>query len=78
MAPDSEDPKRSNVFKGSAGLIVAVGVVVGMSLAFPAYRWFFIISVGIGLLAFGILQIWHKLRPLKEEDVGKKRPLGLD
>jgi peptidoglycan biosynthesis protein MviN/MurJ (putative lipid II flippase) len=78
MAPDSDGPKYGSVFKGSAGLIVAVGVVVGVSIAFPAYRWFFILSVGIGVLAAGILQLWHKLRPLKEEDINNKRPLGLD
>jgi peptidoglycan biosynthesis protein MviN/MurJ (putative lipid II flippase) len=66
------------MFKGSTGLIIAICVVAGVSIAFPAYRWFFLISVGIGVLAAGILQLWHRFRPLKEEDIGNKRPLGLD
>jgi len=45
--------------------------------AFPAYRWFFAISVGIGLGVALILFLWHKLRPITEEDVENKRPLGL-
>ena len=78
MAADSENGKGSNVFKGSAGLIVAVAVVVGVSIAFPAYRWFFLISIGIGVVIAGGLYLWHRLRPLKEEDINNKRPLGLD
>jgi peptidoglycan biosynthesis protein MviN/MurJ (putative lipid II flippase) len=78
MSPDPENGERSSVFKGSIGLIVSIAVVVIVSITFPAYRWFILISVGIGLLAAGILQLWHKLRPLKEEDVNNKRPLGLD
>ena len=66
------------MFKGSTGLLIAVAVVVGVSIAFPAYRWFFIISVAIGLAVAGALFLWHRFRPLKEEDVENKRPLGLD
>ncbi len=78
MAADGESNQRSSVFKGSAGLIVAVAVVVGVSIAFPAYRWFFLISIGIGVVIAGGLYLWHRLRPLKEEDIDHKRPLGLD
>ena len=64
--------------KGSAGLIVAVAVVVILLVAFPAYRWFFFISLGIGLAVWGILQLWHRYRPINERDVkDNKRPLGL-
>jgi hypothetical protein len=66
------------MFKGSTGLLIAVAVVVGVSIAFPAYRWFFLISVGIGVAVAGGLFLWHRMRPLKEDDVEKKRPLGLD
>lgn len=78
MSPDSPNHHRRNVFKGSAGLIIAVGVVVAVCIAFPAYRWFILISVGIGVVAAGILTLWHRLHPLKEDDIEKKRPLGLD
>ena len=68
-------PKAS--FRGPAGLIVAVAVVAIVLIAFPAYRWFFLISVGIGIVVAGILFLWHKLRPIRDEDVENKRPLGL-
>jgi fatty acid desaturase len=77
MEPDPQ-PSHSRIsFKGTAGLIVAVAVVVILLIAFPAYRWFFAISVGIGVGVALILFIWHKLRPIREEDVENKRPLGL-
>jgi MFS family permease len=65
--------------KGSMGLIVAV-VVVGILLIWlPAYRWFFLVSVLIGIGVAAILFFWHKYRPLKEQDVQQpKKPLGLD
>jgi MFS family permease len=63
--------------KGSAGLIVAVVVVAILLIALPAYRWFFLISVLIGLVIAGALTLWYKLHPLKEQDVHPKRPLGL-
>jgi len=63
--------------KGSAGLIVAVVVVAVLLIMLPAYRWFFLISVLIGLVIAGGLALWHKLRPIEEQDVEHKRPLGL-
>lgn len=76
MAPETiEEPRGYR--KGTAGVLVAVLVVIGVSIAFPAYRWFILISVGIGGLVAAILFFWHKFRPLKEEDVNHKRPLGL-
>jgi uncharacterized membrane protein YqjE len=77
MEPDagSRQPKIS--LKGSTGLIVAVAVVVILLIMLPAYRWFFLISVGIGIVVAGILYLWRKYRPIKEEDVEHKRPLGL-
>ncbi len=68
-------PKAS--FKGPIGLIVAVATVAVVLIAFPAYRWFFLISLGIGLMVAAILFLWHKLRPIREEDVENKHPLGL-
>ena len=65
-------------FKGKAGLIVAVAVVVGLLIGFPAYRWFFVISLGIGVLVAAILFLWHRIRPVRAEDVEDKRPLKLD
>ena len=39
--------------RGSAGLIVAIAVVATLLIALPAYRWFFLISVLIGLVIAG-------------------------
>jgi len=75
---EPESGRRSGFsLKGSAGLIVAVVVVAILLIALPAYRLFFLISVLIGLVIAGGLTLWHKLHPLKEEDIGPKRPLGL-
>ena len=70
-------PRFQFGIKGSAGLVVAIAVVAVLLIALPAYRWFFLISVLIGLIIAGGLTLWHRLRPIKEEDVHNKRPLGL-
>jgi hypothetical protein len=63
--------------RGTAALITAALIVAITLIWLPAYRIFFAISVGIGVLVAGGLFLWHKLRPVREEDVNKKRPLGL-
>jgi 4-amino-4-deoxy-L-arabinose transferase-like glycosyltransferase len=76
MEPNLHQPKVS--FRGATGLIVAVAVVAMLLISFPAYRWFFLISLGIGLVVAAGLFLWHKLRPIRGEDVeNNKRPLGL-
>jgi MFS family permease len=70
-------PRLSLGLQGSAALVVAIAVVAVLLIALPAYRWFFLISVLIGLVIAGGLTLWHRLRPIKEEDVHNKRPLGL-
>jgi MFS family permease len=68
--------------RGSAGLFVAIAVAVILLISFPAYRWVFLItlliSLGIGIVVAGILFLWRKYVPLKEEEIENKRPLGLD
>lgn len=76
MEPDSKS-RFGFSLKGSAGLMVAVAVVAVLLIALPAYRWFFLISVLIGLVIAGGLALWHKLHPIEEQDVETKRPLGL-
>jgi hypothetical protein len=76
MEPESGGRYRFSL-KGSAGLIVAVAVVSILLIALPAYRWFFLISVLIGVVIAGGLALWHRLRPIKEVEVHNKRPLGL-
>jgi Na+/melibiose symporter-like transporter len=78
MEPNFKAGGSRASFSGATGLIVAVGVVVVLLIALPAYRWFFLISVGIGLLVAGILFLWYRFRPVREEDIeNNKRPLGL-
>jgi hypothetical protein len=78
MEPNPPAGETRSFFRGAAALTVAVVVVSILLVGLPAYRWFFLISLGIGLLVAGILALWHKFRPLKEEDIEHKRPLGLD
>lgn len=63
--------------RGSASLCVAVAVVAIVLVWLPAYRWFFVISVLIGIVIAAGLALWHKYAPIKEKDLENKRPLGL-
>lgn len=63
--------------KGTTGLIIAALIVGVVLIAFPAYRVFFGISVGIGVVVAGILYLRNKYRPITDKDVDHKRPLGL-
>ena len=63
--------------KGSAALLVAIAVVAILLIGLPAYRWFFLISLLIGIVIAGGLTLWHRLHPIKDQDVEDKRPLGL-
>jgi hypothetical protein len=70
-------PEPKKFLQGKAGLLVTIIVVATLLIALPAYRLFFLISVGIGLAIAGGLTLWYRLKPLKEEDIHSKRPLGL-
>ena len=75
---EPESPSRFGFsLRGSASLVVALVVVAVLLIALPAYRWFFLISVLIGLVIAGGLTLWHRLHPIEEQDVDNKRPLGL-
>lgn len=63
--------------RGAGALLVAVAIVGTLLVMLPAYRWFFLISVAIGIVVAGVLYLWNKYRPIKEEEVDHKRPLGL-
>ena len=78
MEPSSPSTKSKVSLKGTAGLIIAVAVVAAVLIAWPVYRWFFMVSVGIGLGVAAGLFLWHKLRPITEKDVENKKPLGLE
>lgn len=80
MKFDSTASDSRSFLKGPASLIIAVALVTLLLLFLPAYRWFFLISVGIGLVLAGGIYIWNKLNPITEvkEEENNKRPLGLD
>jgi len=64
--------------KSKTSLFVAIAVVAVVLIFFPAYRWFFVVSLVIGLVVAGILYLRNKYVPVKEKDVhNDKRPLGL-
>jgi hypothetical protein len=63
--------------RGTAALVTAVVIVAATLIWLPAYRLFFALSVGIGVLVAAALYLWHKFRPVREEDIENKRPLGL-
>lgn len=63
--------------RGTAALLTAAVIVVATLIWLPAYRLFLGISVGIGVLIAGGIHFWHKLRPVSEEHIHNKRPLGL-
>jgi len=64
--------------KGSTGLLVAAAIMLIVLIAFPAYRVFFAISVAIGVVVALLLYLRNKYRPIRDEEVDTKRPLGLD
>jgi hypothetical protein len=70
-------PRLAIHVRGTTGLIVAAGIILVVLVAFPAYRVFFAISLGIGIIVAGILYLRNKYRPIRDEDVNNKRPLGL-
>jgi hypothetical protein len=69
-------PRRH--LRGSTSLVAVAAVILILLIWLPAYRWFFLISLGIGGMVAGILYFWNKYRPIKEKDIENKRPLGLD
>ena len=63
--------------RGTAALATAVLIIAITLIWLPAYRIFFAISVGIGILVAGGLYLWHRFRPVRDDDISPKRPLGL-
>jgi hypothetical protein len=76
MEPETNSRSRFGL-KGSAGLIVAIGVVAVLLIMLPVYRLFFLISVLVGAVIAGGLTVWYRLHPIEERDMETKRPLGL-
>jgi hypothetical protein len=70
-------PRRSYL-RGGVSLLIAAALVFTLLIWLPAYRWFFLGSLGIGIVVAAILYLWNKYKPVKPEDVENKRPLGLE
>ena len=64
--------------KGRTSLLIAAAIITAVLVGFPAYRVFFAISVGIGIIVAALLYLRNKYRPIRDEDVDTKRPLGLE
>jgi len=65
-------------FKGTAALLIALAVVIILLIAYPPYHLFFAISLGIGLVIAGGLQLYYRLVPPRLKEAENKRPLGLE
>ena len=73
---EPEAPRR--YLRGSTSLTAVAALILVLLIWLPAYRWFFLISLGIGGIVAAILYFWNKYRPIKEKDIENKHPLGLD
>jgi len=63
--------------RGTAAVITAAVIVAVTLIWLPAYRLFFAISVGIGVVIACGIHLWHKYWPVREDEAENKRPLGL-
>jgi hypothetical protein len=77
MSADDPFTTRGFGVKGRTGLLAAAAIVAVLLVSFPAYRVFFLLSLGVGVVIAGGLYLYHRLRPLMEVDIDNKRPLGL-
>ena len=64
--------------KGTTGLAIAAVIMIAVLIAFPAYRIFLAISLGIGIVVALILHLRNRYLPIDDKEVDNKRPLGLD
>ena len=81
MQPDYNSlmlPRMTVRVKGTTGLLVAAALITVFLVYVPAYRLFFLISLGLGVVIAAILYLRNKYVPVKEKDVENKRPLGLE
>jgi hypothetical protein len=74
---NSEPEATTRFLRGGVSLIVVATLVFILLVWLPAYRRCFLGSLGIGIMVAAVLYFWNKHRPVKEEDIEDKRPLGL-
>ena len=63
--------------KGTAAIAIAAAIVAVAFIWLPAYRIFFLISIRAAVIVAAGLRVWHKIRPVRDNDVENKRPLEL-
>jgi len=76
-SPCSDEPKAPEPrfsLRDKSALLAVVIVAIIFLIWLP---WFLVISVGIGVVVAVALFLYHKYKPLKQEDIENKRPLGL-
>lgn len=77
MERNSEPEVSRSLLRGGGSLIIAAALVSILLTWLAAYRWFFLGSIGIGVVVTAILYFWNRYKPVRAEDVENKRPLGL-
>jgi len=80
MLREPEPEPSKSFYRGAGPLLVAIAAIVALLVALLAYRLYFLIAViiGVSVAVSVILHFWNKYRPVKENEVENKRPLGLD
>jgi hypothetical protein len=73
---NSEPAAATSFLQGGAALIVAAALVLILLVWLPAYRWFFLGSLGIGVIVAAILYFWNQYRPVKGRRYPKQAPSG--
>ena len=79
MLRDSQPEQAKGFLRGAGALLLAIAAIVALLVALLVYRLFFLVGIiiGVGGGVAVVLHFWNKYRPVKEEDVHNKRPLGL-
>ena len=76
-----ESKENRSWLRSAGALLLTLGVVAILAIVPPTYRWFLmwfvLVSAAVGIVVAAILHLWNKHRPVKEENVNQKRPLGL-
>ncbi len=78
MERNLEPEPPTGHLRGGVSLLIAAALVFILLIWLPAYRWFLLGSLAIGVVVATILYLWNKYKPVTVEDVENKRPLGLE